>query len=752
MPPRPLYRPSSPEGSDKDKSYQPRFADLEKPQQKSHQPSQSQDKTPVSMGTRSLPYGAEADDDQGVKKKTAEERKQEAPNDNRKDRDTKKEGDRKSSYASIKSRQASGQSEPDNANRREDSRESAGGLELNNSTLAALKFCNSSEGSKLSKMTSNELKSLSKTLAQANVEDAEEIFTVLVNFINKKMVLPSKQVIENTQRLSEVFESTKAKRESDGRGSELQDRMTFYHNTSCEVSPTDRKLNTMSSISSPPLDTSSPKSSGSSIGIQTDSHGIGQVSTITTTLTTVTSSGISGMHSGTHGSSDQITRTAEANVAPPKHYGGVSAQTTVLTSPLPTAEYVALQGQSGYRNTIPPTSLTRTLTPEPQNTSPSRSYERMQSVTVAATRSVQSQQLTYGGDSRPLGYAEPGTLHPPVTATYRPEAPGYPDTVNQASHIPRLGEPSIVPGHQVGASANASEQQYYQTTRTDQLDPRSGFPVPRTGHFVATSSHAVTASCQTMPVQGHPSGHVNAERSQAFAGNNHGNAGPRHAGPPPYHAIPALNYAPAGPNQASVVTDPAVPLENRAIPAPVHEFANPQQVVSVSGRVRTLQTNTSGFSIPQTTSHILAQSCPTFSSPRFTKPDTDPRFGAQKSQTSVPGGYSKPHSISRDDMASFQHRHAAPSRFHAPKPMSAPHTQTVFQYENVVPDEFRVINDDGYGRGGTGTHITRPLGWSGPGPRQVRRECFPIVPGFLVTSEGSRAVGNLSTMYYNFLG
>ncbi|XP_028392534.1 uncharacterized protein LOC114517088 [Dendronephthya gigantea] len=65
IPPRQLYRPSSPEGSERDTSYQPSFADLDKDPRKWARNDQSQAKEHVAMAARSLPCGAEADDEKG---------------------------------------------------------------------------------------------------------------------------------------------------------------------------------------------------------------------------------------------------------------------------------------------------------------------------------------------------------------------------------------------------------------------------------------------------------------------------------------------------------------------------------------------------------------------------------------------------------------------------------------------------------------------------------------------------------------
>lgn len=762
MPPRPLYRPSSPEGSEKDASYQPSFADLEKTQQKSNRTSQSQGKKSVAMATRSSPYGAEADEEEG---KSAKEGKGEASRNEKKVGDKSEGSDAKSSKASSKSRQRPIQSEAG----REDSRRNTGGVELNNSTLAALKFCNSSEGSKLSEMSSNELKSLSKTLARANIDDAQEIYNVLVYFISNKG-LALKDVIENTQRFSEVFESAGTRRESGGQGDEPQegDAMTFYHSdTSCEVSPTDPKFRTMSSISSPPLDTSSPKSSGSSIGVQTDSHSLEQVSTLPTTLTTVASSGGEGMLVGTtltgpvctlsqaagqyNGGSDQITqsRSAGFNSIPPKQCGGVSGQKTGTTpsgglaiSPIPSTQYVTIPSQTtppGRPNTIPPTSVSRTLTPDPQNIPPRisscRSYERTQSLTAVATSSVQTQHHVYGTDSRHLGYSDPGIVNPPSTATYRPEVPRYAAKGYQTAQLAGIGEPSTMPGYPVERVVG---QQYYQMSRMDQ-DPRIGHPVSRTSPSIVTLSQAVTASCHVIPAQSHAvryPGHVNTKGSHEFVAAHQTNA--RHASLVSNHAVPVSSYAHARPNHASSATNHAIPVQshpnagrNYEIPVPGHAFtrndhaiSDPKHAIAVSNYAtfRPIQTSQASDAIPPPRQEIprgdiLAQSCPAFSGPRLTPTETYPGFAFRTVQPGAPSVPGKTCAMLSDPSTAYQDRHVAPMKFQEPKPMSAPYgTQKVFNYQDAGPEEFHVVGDV---FNQDGTQMRRPHGWAGPGQRQV---------------------------------
>ena len=759
MPLRPLYRPSSPEGSEKDTSYQPNFADLEKSQQKSNRTSQSQAKKPVAMATRSSPYGAEADEGEG--KGTTEGKSQASRND-RRDRYKSTGDDRKTSKASSTARQSPVQPEAG----RDDSRRNTGGLELNNSTLAALKFCNSSEGSKLSDMSSNELKSLSKTLARANIDDVQEIYNVLVNFINNKRLAP-KDVNEKPHRLSEVFESNGAMKESGRQRDEPQegDAMTFYHSdTSCEVSPTDPKFRTMSSISSPPLDTSSPKSSGSSIGVQTDLHGVEQVSTIPT----VPSSGgesvpvgttLTGLVSTSSPASGQYNDGS--NTIPYKRYGSVSGQTTgttpsggLATSPVSSTQYVTISSQvtpPGHPNTLPSTAISRTLTPDPQNNPPSisprRSYEKTQSVTAVATSSVQTQQHTYGTDSRPLGYSDHGILYPPGTATHRPEVPKYPPKGYQTAQLGGISEPSTMPIYPVEGIGNAVGQQHYQFARRQQLDPRIGRLVSGTSHSIATLSQAVTASSHAMPSQPHAGrlpGHANPEGSREFVGTQQTNTGSQHAIPVSDHAVPVLSYAAARPH-ANSATNHAIPIQSRPnsgpnleIPGHVftrndHANSDPKHaIVSSHADFRPIQTGqgidafppprqgASGYSIPRTSGNILAQSCPAFSAARLTSQEEYPGFALRTVQPGAPSVRGETRTTSSTHSNAYQNKYVAPSKFQESRPMSAPHdTQNVFDYQDVGADEFHVVSDV-YNQGGTQMRRTR--GSSGPSQRQVRCE------------------------------
>ena len=714
MRPRPLYRPSSPEGSEKDASYQPSFANLEQSQPKTDGIDQSQAKKPATMATRTSPYGAEADEDKG--KGTKEGKGKASKND-------KKEGDESKSdteSSQMRSKARKGPAQPETG--RDDSRSSTGGLELNNSTIAALKFCNSSEGSKLSEMTSKELKSLSKTLARANIDDAQEIYKVLVNFINKKENAPE-AVTENMQRLSEVFESAGGRKEFQGQQSGPQegDPVTFYHSdTSCEVSPTDPKFRTMSSISSPPLDTSSPKSSGSSIGVQTDTHTTEQVSAIPTTLTTVASSQCEGVLVSTTVSVSSPAIGGQYNggsnqTIPPKQFGRSSDQTSctippprgLAASPVPSTQYATITSQAtppGHPNLFPPTSISRTLTPDLQNNPVSipsrRSFERTQSLTAVAISSVQAQQ--HAADKRHLTRSDPGIVNPLGTAPYRPEVPRYPAKGYQP---PGIGEPSTIPGCPV--ETNAVGYQYYQITRTDQLDPRRGRSVSGTNHSVATLSQTGTTSGHVIPTQPHAiclPQQANTEGSREFLGPQQAIATQM---PFSNHAVPVSSYPAAHefPRNGCGISDSKHPS---------HAAFRPVQTGQGINSIPPPRQASAGFSIPRASGNILAQSCPAFGDSRLTSEEY-PGFGLRTVQPGVPSVAEKTHTIS----GAYQNRYKAPSAFQESKPKSAPHsTQNVFNYQD---EEFRVVGDV-YNQ--DGMHTRRPRGSTGPLQRQVRFGCF----------------------------
>lgn len=732
VPPRALYRPSSPEGSEKDASYQPSFIDLEKTEQKSNRTRTLRERKPVAMVARSSPYGAEADGDDG---RAAKKEKSDAIKDGHKKKD-----DKKSSKGSSKARQSTVETAEGDADVKRDSCKNNGGLELNNSTLAALKYCNSSEGSKLSEMSSKELKSLSKTLARANIDDAQEIYNVLVNFINNKMIA-SKDVTEASQRLSDVFESTGRKVSSRKAGEPQEgDAMTFYHSdTSCEVSPTDPKFHTMSSISSPPLDSSSPKSSGSSIGVQTDSNG---VSVIPTTLTTVASSEGKGspvssnnfarsstQATGQYGVSEQITTS---NLAPPTRYGGIpgSVQTAgatssgaLTTSPVLSAEYVTITSRTtptGHPNTIPPTS--RTLTPEEQNNPPSRPY-RSQST----TSSVPNQQHIYGADNRPFGFPESQIVHHLGRATYPPGVPrhpGYETALITTTDVPRQM-------YQVG-------QPYHQTTKTDQLDPTTRRPVARSSHPMAASIQAAAAaSWNVMSTQSHDvflPGHANTEGGRHLVRAEHANVDPTHVNPLSNNAVRVPGYIPPQSNDPNFATSHGIPIQSHEIPDQGHALrrndhgiSDPEHGVALSSQAvfKPLQTGqpndaipasrqgTSSYPVPHTGGNILAQSCPAFTARQLASPDLYPGCSVQP-------GACRPPERTRT-MSSNQ-----TTAYHIPsKTTAVPHgAQTAFNYQDVGPEQFHVVSDV-YNECGR-----RPRDWVASGQRQVRVTtscCMPVV-------------------------
>ena len=196
-------------------------------------------------------------------------------------------------------------------------------LDPNSSTIAALKFCHSSQGTKLLGMSTNALKSLSGTLAKVTQGDALEIYKVLVDFICEKRRLSqtSSDLDGDSRRISEILDSKKI----ESNDSTVIDRtlsaaipeepvemdgMTFYHSdTSCEVSPTVSKFERLAtSMPSPPLDSSSPKSTASSIAIQTELQGgySAQASTASyrTTVTTAVGPRISTGTGGTRTTRD----------------------------------------------------------------------------------------------------------------------------------------------------------------------------------------------------------------------------------------------------------------------------------------------------------------------------------------------------------------------------------------------------------------------------------------------------------------
>ena len=702
-PPRAIYRPSSPEGSEKDTSYQASFVDLEKTEHKSNRTRTLRDKKRVATVTRSSPYGAEADEDDGW---AAKGEKHDVLKKEKKEGDKNERDDRKSSKRTSKGRRSTVEPAEGVADGKANSRKNSGGLELNNSTLAALKYCNSSEGSKLSEMSSKELKSLSKTLARANIDDAQEIYNVLVNFISNKMIA-SKDVTETSQRFSDVFESTGTRKMSGGQGLEPQegDAMTFYHSdTSCEVSPTDPKFRTISSISSPPLDSSSPKSSGSSIGVQTDSHG---VSTIPTTLTTVASSGSKGLpvgatftdpaHSssqvaGQYGGSEKITPTSNSsgagfNSIPPTQYGStvpVSVQTAgttssgvFTTSPVLSTQYVAITSHTtptGHPNVIPPTSASRTLTPEEQNNPPSRAYNRTQST----TSSVPTQRHVYEADSRPFGYSEPRIVHHLGRATYPPGVPRH-------------------PGYQTA-----------QMTTTDKPSTMQRCPVETLGNVVNQPYHLVGAV--------------------------HANIDPSHVNPLSSNVVPA-SYVQARSNNPNFATNQGIPIQgyasavpNREIPGQGHPFRRNDQAISdlkhevvvsnhaVFKPLQTGQSNnaipasrqgSSSYPIPQTSGNILAQSCPVFTGRQLTSPDSYPGCALKPVQLNAGIAAERARTFSSSQSAAYQNR--------ALKETGVPHgTQNAFYYQDVGPDQFHAISDV------HNEHGRHPRDWVASGHRQVR--------------------------------
>ena len=740
MPPRPLYRPSSPEGSERDTPYQPNFTDLENPKQKKrNRTGQSQSVKPVAMVTRSSPYGAEAEEGEGKGGKGAPK------ND--------KLGSGGDTKTSRQRRTQGGSSHVDG----EDN-----GLELNNSTIAALKFCNSSEGSKLPEMSSNELKSLSKTLARANIDDAQEIYKVLVDFIKKKGSVAEKEteLIENSQRLSEVFESGEARRESAGQGGEPHegDAMTFYHSdTSCEVSPTDPKFRTMSSISSPPLDTSSPKNSGSSIGVQTETHNVEQGSSIPTTLPAVAlSSGETGtpvgstvstsmctsggQYGGSPGQTIHSTAASDSNL-PSRHYGTILSQATgpnqrgsSARSPVPSNEYGPKSDQNsspGGNDATRTMSVTRTITPDPKSIpasiSPSRPYGRHvpNSVPSLATKSLSTEQQGFKGPA--LGYPDPRMVSSTTgksfprgdgQETYHASILRY-QRAEQIYHTPqtypdrRGNDASTGRMFPAQAISQSGDEQYYQLRRTDQSDTSTDRQVSGSSHAIGirTVSHAGSASCHVLPTSAH------AVRLPRHADSNVGHAltGTGHANVPPRHAV----AVPGQPFTGNAIADPdhAIPISSHAFMGTGNAITAPYHVVPASNHAtyRPIQTGPASrheparYRIPGSSSDTLAQSCPTFNTARFRSPETDVGVPLRTMQPRVQG---KARTMSGSYAAVYQDRHVAPSKFEEAKTMTEPRVQGVF-YQGVGPED--VYNQEG-------TQLRRPHGWTVAGPRQVQEK------------------------------
>ncbi|XP_046843293.1 uncharacterized protein LOC124437361 [Xenia sp. Carnegie-2017] len=344
--PKPLYRPSLPEGGNSVITPQ----NPDETREKTGTPDHSEEGTHDFMTVRSSPYGAEAD-----VKKNEEEREHNVAV------ETSKTGkifieNKKDENASsnVQKRTSKPRRRPSTNQNAHVSLSKTYGVELNNSALAALKFCNSSEGSKLAEMSTKDLKSLSKTLAMANVEDENEIYKVLVQFLQSKGASQNDVIQKKRQPLPDVSEMdsndgsknlTDKTRDSDG-------ALAFYHSdTSCEISPTEPKFRSMSSMSSPPLDTSSPKSNDKSIEDNSEKHPPEMAVTI--------SASDVGVHSISNSNTCVVSNTKESSTAlpiPTKH----SVPTTNSVSQVT----VTLSSISSFQSrTVPPPSIVASSTP-----------------------------------------------------------------------------------------------------------------------------------------------------------------------------------------------------------------------------------------------------------------------------------------------------------------------------------------------------------------------------------------------------
>ena len=228
----------------------------------------------------------------------------------------------------------------------------------NNSAVAALKFCHSGQGSKILGMSPSELKSLSTALAKVTQGDSREIYKVLVNFIyrERRLSQTATDLGETSQRLTDVFypEESKGSIESTIGGAEPgspdeTDGLTFYHSdTNSDVSPRGSKLETvLSSAPSPPLDSSSPKSTGSSIAVQTEllDNCVGEALSISSHA--ATTSKVSGSSSKA-GVSTISTNTGQYRPIihtqqPPEGSTDVALQTCASSTGIPTGITTGIQ-------------------------------------------------------------------------------------------------------------------------------------------------------------------------------------------------------------------------------------------------------------------------------------------------------------------------------------------------------------------------------------------------------------------------
>lgn len=701
------------------------------------------------MVTRSSPYSAEADDTE----KEANEKKREVTRNDKKDGDTCKGNSR--DISKPNSRRTSIQ--PDDT---DDVRRNSVGL--NNSSLAALKFCNSSEGAKLDKMSSNELKKLSKTLAQASL-DAREIYSILVNFISNKRTESTKNV-ENTQRLSDILKSSSIRQDSIGEEYNLPDgdALTFYHSdTSREVSPTDPKFRTMSSISSPPLDSSSPKSSGSSIGVQTDSHRVDQVSTVPSSVGMGGGEGI--LVAISSAKSTEEFNDGSNSVSP--KLSTLSAQARPASSSLTSLQYATMPSQitpPGNSSLPQPTSVVRKVAGGSQNNSttisPTSSYQVQQTSNVV-TSTLPSQQHVYETNSKPLPC--PRTFN---TGNYRPDVQMYLAHGYQPSQPAGIG----VSRTKYQVVDNAVVGQFHQAVSTQPLDSVSGRLVSATslplGHAMPAQSHVAE-----FPVQ------ISTQQTRQFVGTGHTNSGPghvipvashecpvsryvharpkhetdarghvipenafsdpMHALPVPTHVAPVANY---GQTRLIHATDHAIPIESRLNNSPnldvagravtehptsYSKHAMPESNFAAFRPLKKSQTDDANAfvrqNIAQTIGNSLAQSCPAFCGPEVASAETYPRLDARTVKPYLPNALVKARTMSGDHVAvTCQSRHLASSPVLEAKPMWAPYaTKKKFDYEDEIePGEFRVVSDLSLQ---DGVHVRRPRGYPGVGQRQV---------------------------------